>query len=189
MSSSAASGLLDRRGENRAGASSLLPLPLRERLTESAASQVTKSQRRHAERAVNEAVRAINWLLGWTTARGRRTAAMSSLHFEAQQRVEEAVLRWPSAVCALDDSSSLREMLKEEGDTALRLPRRTYRPISVHGCRCQSRWETRPFWRRYLTWRIVAFSRVTRRECYGRQRPWRVFCASVANSLATLILF
>ena len=35
----------------------------------------------------------------------------------------------------------------------------------------------------------MAFSRVTRRECYGRQRPWRVFCASVANFLATLILF
>ena len=54
---------------------------------------------------------------------------------------------------------------------------------------CQSRFTTRVFWKRYWTWKIVAFSRVTRRECYGRQRPWRVFCASVANFLATLILF
>ena len=39
----------------------------------------------------------------------------SELHFEAQQRVEEAVLRWPSAVCAPDDATSLREMLKGRG--------------------------------------------------------------------------
>ena len=39
----------------------------------------------------------------------------SELHFEAQRRVEEAVLRRPSAVCAPDDATSLREMLKGRG--------------------------------------------------------------------------
>ena len=31
---------------------------------------------------------------------------------EALQRVEEAVLRWPSAACALEDPTSLRDMVK-----------------------------------------------------------------------------
>ena len=122
MSSSAASEVLDRRGEHRAGPSSLLPPPLPARLTESAANQLTKSQRKHARRAVDEAVRAVNWLQG-VDSRPRPVHSSNEpavrrtlvLHLEAQQRVEEAVLRWPSAVCAPDDSASLREMLKEEG--------------------------------------------------------------------------
>ena len=59
MSSPAASVMLDRRGEYRAGASSLLDLPLPKRLTESAAEQLSKKQRRRARRAVDEAVLAI----------------------------------------------------------------------------------------------------------------------------------
>ena len=88
---------------------------------------------RHAKRAVDEAVQAINWLHGVdcrpktvhsnSEFAARRT---SELHLEAQQRMEEAVLRWPSAVCAPDDSSPLREMLKGRGgDKTLRFPRRT----------------------------------------------------------------
>ena len=84
---------------------------------------------------------------------------------------------------------SSRDVEGKGEDTVLRLPRRTLRPMSTHVYLCQSRFTTRLFWKRYWTWRIVAVSRVTRRECYGRQRPLRVFCASVANSLATLILF
>ena len=95
VSSSAASGLLDRRGENRAGASSLLPLPLPKRLTESAANQLTKS----VPSAVAEAVQAINWLHGVDcrprpvhSSSGFAVQRTSELHLEAQQRVEEAVL-------------------------------------------------------------------------------------------------
>ena len=93
----------------------MLPLPLPKRLTESSAEQLSKKQRRRARRAVDEAVLAINWLHGV----GRRPKPVhgsnvfaaqrtSELHFEAQQCVEEAVLRWPSAVCAPDDATSLR---------------------------------------------------------------------------------
>ena len=42
----------------------MLPLPLPKRLTESAAEQLSKKQRRRARRAVDEAVLAINWLHG-----------------------------------------------------------------------------------------------------------------------------
>ena len=44
-----------------------------------------------------------------------RLSEPRSLRLEAQQRLDEAVLRWPSAVCAPDGSSSLREMLKGRG--------------------------------------------------------------------------
>ena len=64
MSSLAPSEMLDRRGEYRAGASSLLRLPLPKRLTESAAVQLSKKQRRRVRRAVDEAVLAISWLHG-----------------------------------------------------------------------------------------------------------------------------
>ena len=74
------------------------------------------------QRAVDEAVRAINWLHGvdcrpWLVHSSNEPAyrRTSELHLEAQQHVEEAVLRWPSAVCASDDSASLREMLKGRG--------------------------------------------------------------------------
>ena len=104
MSSPAASGMLDRRDEYRAGASSLLPLPLPKRLTESVAEQLSKKQRRRARRAVDEAVLAISWLhsvdhLPWPVHSSNGFAAQrtSELLFEAQQRVEEAVLRWSSA--------------------------------------------------------------------------------------------
>ena len=122
MSSPAGSGMLDRRGEYRAGASSLLPLPLPKRLIESAAEQLSKKQRRRAKRADDETVLAISWLHGVDhrprpvhSSNGFAAQRTSELHFEAQQRVEEAVLRWPSAVCAPDDATSLREMLKGRG--------------------------------------------------------------------------
>ena len=93
-SSSAASGLLDRRGVNRVGASSLLPLLLPERLTESAANQLTKSQRRHAKRAVDEAVRAINCSVEWTAAQGRCTAAMSPRFGEPRSSILRRSSAW-----------------------------------------------------------------------------------------------
>ena len=100
----------------------MLPLPLPERLTESAANQLTKIQRRHAKRAVDEAARAIKWLHGVDyrprpvhSSNEFAAQRTSELHLEAQQRLEEAVLRRPLAVCAPDDSSSLREMLKGRG--------------------------------------------------------------------------
>ena len=71
-----------------------------QQLASSAANQLTKCQRRHAKRAVDEAVRAINWLHG-VDCRPRPVHSSneppvrraSELHLEAQQRVEEAVLR------------------------------------------------------------------------------------------------
>ena len=91
-------------------------------MTESAAEQLSKKQRRRARRAVDEAVLAINWLHGVAlrprpvhSSNGFAAQRTLELHFEAQQRVEEAVLRWPSAVCAPDDATSLREMLKGRG--------------------------------------------------------------------------
>ena len=72
--------------------------------------------------AVDEAVLAINWLHGVDhrprlvySSSGFAAQRTSELHFEAQQPVEEAVLRWPSAVCAPDDATSLREVLKGRG--------------------------------------------------------------------------
>ena len=121
MRSPAASEMLDRRGEYRAGASSLSPLPLPKRLTESAA-QLSKKQRRRARRAVDEAVLAVNGLHGVDhrprpvhSSNGFAAQRPSELHFEAQQRVEEAVLQWTSAVCAPDGAKSHCEMLKGRG--------------------------------------------------------------------------
>ena len=153
MSSPAASGMLDRRGEYRAGASSLLPLPLPERLTESAAEQLSKKQRRRARRADDEAVLAINWLRGVDhrprpvrSSKGIAAQLTSELHFEAQQRVEEAVLRRPSAVCAPDDATSLREMLKGRGGCSSSASQENLlRPMSTHVYLSQIRFTTRLF--------------------------------------------
>ena len=97
-----------------------------------------------------------------------------SLLYTSELSCSEA-FRFPPQACAIDDSTPLRALLKGRRGLSFFLPKRTNRPLSAHGagagacvgaCRGGK-----------------SFSRVTRRESYGRPRgPGEFCCMNVART-------
>ena len=113
----------------------------------------------------------------------------SELHFEAQQRVEEALLRWPCAVCAHDDATSFREMLKGRGGYSSSASQANLAPCEYSRVSVPESVHDSPILEEILDVEDCGLLKGYETRMLRSPEALSIFCASVANFLATLLLF